>query len=56
MTNVVLVYELYDLSIKFSLFIVIIFEIYIRGMRHTSTALYFYRASKKNVRKPTANL
>jgi hypothetical protein len=25
-----------------------------RGMRHTSTALFFYRASKKNVRKPTA--
>ncbi len=26
-----------------------------RGMRHASTALYFYRASKKNVQKPTAN-
>ncbi len=26
-----------------------------RGMRHTSTALYFYRASKNNAQKPTAN-
>jgi hypothetical protein len=26
------------------------------GMRHTVTALYFYRASKKNVHKPTASL
>ncbi len=26
------------------------------GMRHTFTALYFYRASKKNVHKPTASL
>ncbi len=27
----------------------------IGGMRQTSTALYFYRASKKNVHKSTAN-
>ncbi len=28
---------------------------YQRGMRHTSTALYVYRASKKNAHEPTAN-
>ncbi len=26
-----------------------------RGMRHTSTALYFYVASKKSLHKPRAN-
>jgi hypothetical protein len=26
-----------------------------RGMRHTSTALYFYGASKKSLHKPRAN-
>jgi hypothetical protein len=28
---------------------------YQRGMRHTSTALYVYRAAKKNAHEPTAN-
>jgi hypothetical protein len=30
--------------------------LWIRGMRYTSTALYFYGASRKSLHKPRANL